>query len=79
MDVRARRVFAQKWSLLGYLDVGTGGTKYSYQAIAGIGWNISKTFALELGYRLLAENYDKTTFLYDIRTAGPYLGLAIAF
>jgi len=79
IGVRARQSFAEKWSLLAYLDIGTGGSKYSYQAIAGIGWSASKTIGIELGYRLLAEDYDTSRLLYDIRTAGPYLGVAITF
>jgi hypothetical protein len=79
IGVRARQRFAEKWTLLGYLDIGTGGSKYSYQAIAGVGWDASKMIAIELGYRLLAEDYDTTDLLYDVRMAGPYLGVAITF
>lgn len=34
---------------------------------------------LELGYRALKEDYNKSDFLYSMWTAGPYLGLAISF
>jgi hypothetical protein len=79
IGVRSQWQFAKSWSLLGYADVGTGGSQYSYQLIAGLGWNISQTFELDLGYRLLAEDYSKTDFLYDVRMAGPYLGLSISW
>ena len=79
VGVRSQWRFAEKWSVLGYADVGTGGSQYSYQLIAGLGWNISKMFELDLGYRLLQEDYSKTDFLYDMRTAGPYLGLSISW
>jgi hypothetical protein len=79
VGIRSKWTFAKEWSVLGYADVGTGGSEYSYQLIAGLGWNISKTFEVDLGYRLLQEDYSKTDFLYDMRTAGPYLGLSISW
>lgn len=79
VGIRSKWNFAEKWSVLGYADVGTGGSEYSYQFIGGLGWNISKTFEVDLGYRLLQEDYSKTDFLYDMRTAGPYLGLSISW
>ena len=79
VGIRSKWMFAERWSVLGYADVGTGGSEYSYQLIAGLGWNISKTFEVDLGYRLLQEDYSKTDFLYDMRTAGPYLGLSISW
>lgn len=77
VGVRSKQRIADHWALVEYLDIGAGGSSYSYQAIAGVEWSISQTFGLQLGYRLLAEDYDTTGFLYNMRTAGPYLGLSI--
>lgn len=79
VGVRARQPLGAAWSALEYLDIGTGGSSYSYQAIVGLGWDVSKAIGVEFGFRLLAEDYSKQSLLYNVRTGGPYLGAAIRF
>ncbi|CAL8480866.1 protein of unknown function (plasmid) [Caballeronia sp. S22] len=31
------------------------------------------------GYRIVSMNYEKPDFLYDVKTAGAYVGLGIRF
>ncbi|MFM0220166.1 hypothetical protein [Paraburkholderia caledonica] len=79
VGVRAAYVFSEKWSVVGYADAGTGGTKYSWQLYGGVNYNFSKTIVGKLGYRVLTQNYDKTDFLYNVRTSGVFAGVGIKF
>jgi opacity protein-like surface antigen len=79
VGVRAAYVFSDKWSVVGYADAGTGGTKYSWQLYAGANYNFTKTIVGKLGYRVLTQNYDKPDFLYNVRTSGVFAGVGIKF
>jgi hypothetical protein len=77
--IRAAFAWTERWSVVGYADVGAGGTKLSWQFLGSINYSISKTFVAKAGYRVISMNYDKPEFLYDIRTAGPFIGVGIRF
>jgi hypothetical protein len=79
VGVRATWHFADKWSLMGYADVGAGGTNYSWQFAGVLFWNITKNIDLTTGYRILAQDYNSSSFYYNIRTAGPFAGARIRF
>ena len=42
-------------------------------------WVFGLTIRFDVGYRILAEDYDSSGFLYGMRTEGPYLGVRIVF
>ena len=65
------------WAIYGYADLGTGGSKWSGQLLAGAKFTMSRRTAVDFGYRVLVEDYDSSGFLYNVRTEGPYLGLRI--
>ena len=71
--------FAKQWTLVGYGEVGGGGTRLSWQAIAGVNWHFSKHLSGKFGYRYLSLDYDHDQLLYDVAMAGPYAGLGIRF
>jgi hypothetical protein len=79
VGLRARQSLSEHWAVQGYVDVGTGGSSLSYQLAGALAWDISRSFGLQLGYRLLSEDYNKTDLLYDMRTGGPYLGFSLKF
>lgn len=79
VGVRAFYRFTDKWSVMSYADVGTGGAKYSWQLIASVSWDVSRTIGMTAGYRILAQDYNTSSFYYNIRTAGPYAGVHIMF
>lgn len=70
---------AKAWTVNGYLDVGAGGSKLSWQAVAGASYAFNKTVALAFGIRYLSEDYDNGTFVYDVAMAGPFAGVAFRF
>lgn len=76
VDARVQYSIAPQWALVGYLDLGAGGSDFTWQAIAGANYAISPTKTLKFGYRYVKVDYHRDDFLYDVATGGPYLGLA---
>lgn len=79
VGLRGSYALTDKWSLIGYADVGAGGTKHSWQLIAGTNYNFTKSIVGKVGYRIISMDYDKQDFLYDVRTSGVYMGVGIKF
>lgn len=76
---RVLHKLSDRWSLVGYADLGGGGTDKSWQLIAGANYRFSDKMSGKFGYRILSMDYDKTEFLYNIKTAGIYAGLGFRF
>jgi hypothetical protein len=70
---------SERLRLVGYGDVGTGGSNLAWQAITGLSYDFSKTISGKFGYRYLSIDYDTKGFLYDMAQAGFFLGVGIAF
>lgn len=68
-----------RWSVAGYLDVGGGGSKFAWQAVAGAGYQFNKVVSLKFGYRYIRVDYEDGDFLYDMASAGPYAGVGFHF
>jgi len=79
IGLRAAYAFSDKWSVFGYADAGTGGTKHSWQLIAGADYNFTKTIAAKVGYRILSMDYEKPNFLYNMKTEGFFAGVSFKF
>ena len=62
-------------------DIGGFGanSELTWQALAGVGAQISRWFALVVGYRALGYEYDQANFRYDVTTHGPIVGLNFEF
>lgn len=71
--------FAEHWALVGYGDIGGGGSKLTWQALAGVDWTFSPHLSGKFGYRYLSIDYDQNDLLYDTAMAGGYAGLGIRF
>jgi opacity protein-like surface antigen len=70
---------AERWSAVGYLDVGGGGSNLTWQAIAGVNYEFSKTFSAKFGYRYFQVDFEDSDFVYDVALGGFYLGAGIRF
>ena len=66
-------------ALMGYADIGGGGSDLTYQVMAGVNWEFSDGFVAKLGYRHLYWDYEEDGNVWDMSAAGPYLGLGIQF
>jgi hypothetical protein len=67
-----------KWYLLGYLDVGTGDSDYTWQAQASVGYRFRKVDAVA-GYRYLDYDLGSDAALSDLTVHGPYAGVKFNF
>jgi len=66
-------------SLIGYADIGAGGSDLTYQLAAGLNWEFSEGFVAKVGYRGIYWDYEDGGTVWDITASGPYLGLGIRF
>lgn len=78
VGVRALMPLNDKWSLLGYLDVGEGSASSSRQAVAGASYQYSPTVSLKFGYRYLSYKIDDG-LLNKMALGGPYFGAGFKF
>jgi hypothetical protein len=67
-----------RWYLTYYLDVGTGDSELTWQALAGINYRFEKVDAV-LGYRYLDWTFDNNDLLDDLNVSGPYAGIKFRF
>jgi opacity protein-like surface antigen len=79
VGARVQVPIAERLCLVGYGDVGSGGSNLSWQALAGLSYDFSKTVSGKVGYRYLSIDYDSVGFLYDMAQGGFFLGVGIAF
>lgn len=78
VGVRATMPVSERWSLLGYLDVGNGGASSSWQAIAGASYQYSPVTSLKFGYRVLSYKRDDA-LLNKVTMGGLYAGAGFKF
>jgi opacity protein-like surface antigen len=67
---------ADRWSFVGYADVGTNST---YQVLAGVNWQFAEQFSGKFGYRFLHQDYESGGTKWDMDLQGAYMGLGIRF
>jgi opacity protein-like surface antigen len=67
---------ADRWSFVGYADVGTNST---YQVLAGVNWQFAEQFSGKFGYRFLHQDYESGGTKWDMDMQGVYMGLGIRF
>lgn len=67
-----------QWSLLGYVDVGAGGSDLSWQAIAGAIYRFSRNTSLKFGYRYFKFERDSAR-VTRASMAGAYIGVGFRF
>ena len=79
VGVQVHAPIADRWSFVGYADVGGGGSDSTYQLYAGVHWQFAKDYSAKMGYRYLAQDYKKDGFVWDASLSGVFLGLGIAF
>jgi hypothetical protein len=68
-----------RWSIVGHGDVGTGGPDLSWQVFVAGAYDFNEVVSLRFGYRYLNLDYDNGSFVYDMATAGPFLGVGFRF
>ena len=66
-------------SLVGYADIGAGGSDLTYQFMGGVNWEFNEGYTAKIGYRYLYWDYEDGGTVWDMTASGPYLGLGIRF
>jgi opacity protein-like surface antigen len=81
IGLRVQHPIGERWTLVGYADVGGFGigSDFTWQAALGANYEFSKTFAGKIGYRYISVDYDKDGFRYAMANSGLYLGVGIRF
>ncbi len=64
----------RRWVLPYYVDVGTGDSKLTWQAMAGVGYSFDWG-TTTLAWRYLDYEFDSDVGVQDISLSGPFLGL----
>jgi hypothetical protein len=77
--LKGRTPISPAWSLIGYGDIGGGGSNLSYQLLGAAEGKLNTRFALVFGYRYVNVAYNKDGFLFDTAMSGPVFGVAIQF
>src|SRR5437773_4488215 len=77
VGARIQYPIAPQWSLVGYADLGGGGSNFTWQGIAGVNYAISPTMTARFGYRYLKIDYHRSDFLYNMATGGFYAGIGM--
>lgn len=71
---------ADRWSLVGMADVGTGeDSDISYQLLGAIKWQFHETVSASLGYRMLHQEFEEDAFSWDATYSGFILGAGFTF
>ncbi len=70
---------SERWALMGYADIGAGGSDLTWQTLAGASYDFTERVSGKIGYRHLSIDYDKSDFSYDMDTGGVYVGIGIRF
>lgn len=75
---RCRRLFGDRWVLELLGDAGTGGSDFSWQGVASVGYRYSWG-ELTGGWRHLKVDYEKDETVADLSLSGPFFGAAFRF
>jgi opacity protein-like surface antigen len=67
-------------TLMGYADVGGGGSNLTWQVLAGLNWQVNKNYDVRFGYREISWDYSGSSgLIWHAKMRGPYIGLGIRF
>ena len=75
VGLKGHASLGERWFLPYYVDIGTGESKLTWQATAGIGFRAGRVWDLALVYRHLEWDLDSTRVVDDINFSGPTLGV----
>lgn len=81
IGARIQHPLAERWTLVGYGDVGGFGvgSDFSWQVSAGVNYDFAKNISGKFGYRAFYVDYNKSDFLYDMKNEGLFAGVGIRF
>jgi hypothetical protein len=78
VGVRGRAALGGSWFVPYHLDLGAGSSRFTWQALAGIGYRYPWG-DVTLAYRHLAYDFESDRPISDLRFSGPQLGVSFRF
>lgn len=78
VGIRGNVKLTQTWYLPYHQDVGTGGSRFTWQGFGGLGYRF-KWFDVVAGYRYLSWDFDDSKVFDNINFSGPLLGIKFTF
>jgi hypothetical protein len=76
---RLTYMLAKAWRLIGYVDIGAGGSQLTWQAKGAVDWRLSRVLSLEVGYRHFYFDRFANDTSTKMAKSGFYTGLGIRF
>ncbi len=76
---RGNYPFTRRWSAIVNLEVGTGGSDFTWHALAGADFKVTKSLIARGGYRYLSIDSGSGSVDFDLGMGGFVLGLGIPF
>lgn len=77
--LRVRADPAPRWHLFAAGDAGAGGSKLTWQASGGVGFDAGSCCSIVAAYRYLDLDYDHAGFVNNTSVSGPGFGIEIRF
>jgi hypothetical protein len=78
VGIRGDVKLTEKWYLPYYLDVGTGDSDLTWQALGGVGYKFNK-FDIVVAYRYLYWDFADGEAIDDLDFSGPFVGFKFVF
>ncbi len=78
VGVRGYLTLSDRWFIPYHLDIGTGDSDKTWQAMAGVGYQFDK-FKVAATYRYLKWEFDNDYVLEDLEVYGPMVGAIFTF
>jgi hypothetical protein len=79
VGIRVRVRPGPRWRLFARGDVGGGGSKFTWQALGGLGYDVGDCCTALAAYRHLDVDYESDGFVNNLYMSGPALGFELRF
>jgi len=79
VGIRGNVNLDKKWFIPCYVDIGTGDSPFTWQAMGGVGYKISKVVDVVAGYRYLYWKFSKNEVIDKMDFSGPAVGMIFRF
>ncbi len=79
VGARVSQPLNERWRVVGYADIGAGGSDSTWQIDLGAAYAFSEAIGGKFGYRLVKVDYHHDDFLYNMKSGGLYGGVAFRF
>ena len=79
VGARLTHQFAPSWHAVVMGFAGTGGSRYMWDVLGGIGYKFNSSWSAFAGYRAMKVDYRQGSFVYDAFQHGPMIGIQSHF